>query len=50
MGFPNLKDLWAAFERWDVKERALIAEYRDRSRLITDVIREHDHADERRPE
>ena len=47
----RLRELWELFEKWDTRERALIAEYRDRSRLITDVIREHDmYGDESRPE
>jgi len=50
MSTPNLRALWDLFVKWDHRERALIAEYRDRSRLITDVIREHDHTDQARPE
>jgi hypothetical protein len=45
-----LRRLWELFEKWDARERALVAEYRDRERMIIDAVREHDHADETRPE
>jgi hypothetical protein len=34
-----LRRLWELFEKWDARERALVAEYRDRERMIFDVIR-----------
>lgn len=43
----RLRELFREYER---AQLTLLREYRERQRLITDVIKEHDHADESRPE
>lgn len=45
-----LRKLWELFEQYDKKQAELLREHSERQRLITDLIKEHDHADESRPE